>query len=204
MKDLKKAKLDALRPQNQPTQEAHLAEVERLEREHSQSGRQLVEAEGSVTKKQSELSRWRVEKEEVGKLEVGDEGAWADGKVYVPIYRRGRVLEMVLIDRIRLKLFTDAGFTLIPGKGNSGSKVLIRKSILYFHQRMITDNQGTRRNRIYIRYHSIIRGRRRIMLISFGGLLGSREALGYCCFAIFCTGLYLMYRVSALLSIVCP
>jgi hypothetical protein len=43
----------------------------------------LVEAEGSVTKKQSELSRWRVEKEEVGKLEVGDEGAWADGKVYV-------------------------------------------------------------------------------------------------------------------------
>jgi hypothetical protein len=85
MKDLKKAKLDALRPQNQPTQEAHLAEVERLEREHSQSGKQLVEAEGSVTKKQSELSRWRVEKEEVGKLEVGDEGAWADGKVYVPL-----------------------------------------------------------------------------------------------------------------------
>jgi hypothetical protein len=86
MKDLKKAKLDALRPQNQPTQEAHLAEVERLEREHSQSGKQLVEAEGSVTKKQSELSRWRVEKEEVGKLEVGDEGAWADGKVYVPLF----------------------------------------------------------------------------------------------------------------------
>jgi hypothetical protein len=85
MKDLKKAKLDALRPQNQPTQEAQLAEVERLEREHSQSGKQLVEAEGSVTKKQSELSRWRVEKEEVGKLEVGDEGAWADGKVYVPL-----------------------------------------------------------------------------------------------------------------------
>lgn len=83
MKDLKKAKLDALRPQNQPTQEAHLAEVERIEREHSQSGKQLVEAEGSVSKKQSELSRWRVEKEEVGKLEVGDEGAWADGKVYV-------------------------------------------------------------------------------------------------------------------------
>jgi len=130
MKDLKKAKLDALRPQNQPTQEAHLAEVERLEREHSQSGRQLVEAEGSVSKKQSELSRWRVEKEEVGKLEVGDEGAWADGKVYVDIYLRGRVLEMVLMNRIRLKLFTDAGFTLIPGKGNSGSKVLIRKSIL--------------------------------------------------------------------------
>ena len=86
MKDLKKAKLDALRPQNQPTQEAHFAEVERLEREHSQSGRQLVEAEGSVSKKQSELSRWRVEKEEVGKLEVGDEGAWADGKVYVLHY----------------------------------------------------------------------------------------------------------------------
>jgi hypothetical protein len=180
MKDLKKAKLDALRPQNQPTQEAHLAEVERLEREHSQSGKQLVEAEGSVTKKQSELSRWRVEKEEVGKLEVGDEGAWADGKVYVPLFTISSwwsFLEMILMDSIRLKLFTDAGFTLIPGKGNSGSKVLIRKSTLYFHRRMITDYQGTRRNRIYILYHLIIRGPRRIMLISFGGLLASREAL---------------------------
>ena len=28
---------------------------------------------------------------------------------------------------IRLKLFTDAGFTLIPGKDNSTSKVLVRK-----------------------------------------------------------------------------
>lgn len=30
--------------------------------------------------------------------------------------------------RIRLKLFTEAGFTLIPGKDNSTSKVLIRES----------------------------------------------------------------------------
>lgn len=81
MKDLKKAKTDAIRPQNQPTEEAHLAEVERLEREYAQSGKQLQEAQGSVSKKQSELSRWRVEKEEVGRLEVGDEGAWADGRV---------------------------------------------------------------------------------------------------------------------------
>jgi hypothetical protein len=85
MKDLKKARLDALRPQNQPTPEGHLAEVDRLEKEYAQSGKQLAEAEGSVSKKQSELSRWKVEKEEVGKLEVGDEGAWADGKVYVPV-----------------------------------------------------------------------------------------------------------------------
>jgi hypothetical protein len=35
------------------------------------------------------------------------------------------------MDRIRLKLFTDAGFTLIPGQGNSASKVLIRKSLTY-------------------------------------------------------------------------
>jgi hypothetical protein len=54
------------------------------------------------------------------------------GKCMFPslLSRLRRVLEMVLMDRIRLKLFTDAGFTLIPGKGNSGSKVLIRKSIL--------------------------------------------------------------------------
>jgi hypothetical protein len=105
--------------------------------------------------------------------------------------------------RIRLKLFTDAGFTLIPGKGNSGSKVLIRKSILLIHREMITDYKGTRRNRIFIRYHLIIRGRRRIMLISFGGLLASRNGLEFCCLARVCIILYLMYRVSALLSIIC-
>ena len=82
---MKKAKLDALRPQNQPTPEGHLAEVDRLEREYAQSGKQLSEAEAGVSKKQSELGRWKVEKEEVGRMEVGDERAWADGKVYVPL-----------------------------------------------------------------------------------------------------------------------
>jgi hypothetical protein len=66
----------------------------------------------------------------------------------------------------------------------------------------MTDDQGTRRNRIYILYHLIIRGRRRIMLISFGGLLASRKCLEFCCFARVCIILYSMYRVSALLSII--
>jgi kinetochore protein Spc24 len=82
-KELKKAKLDALRPANQPTEMAHNAEVDRLERDYTQCGKQLKEEEAGVSRKQSELSRWKVDKEEVGKIQVGDEGAWADGKVYV-------------------------------------------------------------------------------------------------------------------------
>jgi hypothetical protein len=137
-------------------------------------------------------------KRKLGNWKLVMRGLGPMGKCMSPslLSRLGRVLESVLIYRIRLKLFTDAGFTLIPGKGNSGSKVLIRKSFLYFHRRMVTDYQGTKRNQIYILYHLIIRGRRRIMLISFGGLLASRKGLEFCCFARVCIILYLVYRVS--------
>lgn len=38
-----------------------------------------------ITKREAELTKWRAEKEEVVKMEVGDEGEWADGKVYVTL-----------------------------------------------------------------------------------------------------------------------
>jgi len=41
----------------------------------------LTEEQSLVREKQVDLRKWEDEKEEVTKLEVGDEGAWADGKV---------------------------------------------------------------------------------------------------------------------------
>ena len=79
--NLKRAKLDAKRPQNQPTSEAHRAEVKRVEREIEQIEQKLTEEQSLVREKQVDLRKWEDEKEEVTKLEVGDEGAWADGKV---------------------------------------------------------------------------------------------------------------------------
>lgn len=79
--NLKRAKLDAKRPQNQPTPEAHRAEVKRVEREIEQIEQKLTEEQGLVREKQVDLRKWEDEQEEVTKLEVGDEGAWADGKV---------------------------------------------------------------------------------------------------------------------------
>jgi hypothetical protein len=76
--------MDAQRPPNQPTSEAHKTEVEQIERQSSQITKQLKEEQMQITNREAELNKWRAEKEEVGKLEVGDEGEWADGKVYVP------------------------------------------------------------------------------------------------------------------------
>jgi hypothetical protein len=45
--------------------------------------KQLKEEQSIVQQKEEELSKWKAEKEEVSKMEVGDEGEWADGKVYV-------------------------------------------------------------------------------------------------------------------------
>lgn len=80
--DLHKAREAAQRPANQPTSEEHRVEVDRLEQAYAQTGKQLKEEQAAVAKKEAELSRWKSEKEEVGKIEVGDEGEnWADGKV---------------------------------------------------------------------------------------------------------------------------
>lgn len=79
--ELKKARLASQRPSNQPTSKDHRAEVEKIEHQYTQIAKQLKEEESGVAKKEIELNRWKVEKEEVGKIQVGDEEHWADGKV---------------------------------------------------------------------------------------------------------------------------
>ena len=80
--ELEKARRAAQRPSNQPTSYEHKAELDALENQRTQVGKQLKQEEANVTKKEAELTKWKSEKEEVEKLQVGDEGDWANGKVY--------------------------------------------------------------------------------------------------------------------------
>lgn len=48
-------------------------------------GKQLNEEQAAVAKKEVELGKWKNEKEEVGKMEVGESG-WADGKMLVSVF----------------------------------------------------------------------------------------------------------------------
>jgi kinetochore protein Spc24 len=48
--------------------------------QQSSVGKQLNEEKSGMAKKEAELGRWRGEKEEVGKREVGEED-WVDGKM---------------------------------------------------------------------------------------------------------------------------
>ncbi|KAK8844688.1 hypothetical protein IAR55_006537 [Kwoniella newhampshirensis] len=96
------------RPSSHPTAAEHDAQVRSLEQQQYATGKQLNEEQAAVAKKEVELGKWRNEKEEVGKIEVG-EGGWADGKI------------------IRLRLFSEAGFSLVPSKDESNTaKILIR------------------------------------------------------------------------------
>ena len=79
--ELEKARIASQRPANQPTSKDHKSEVDKIEHQYTQIGKQLKEEESGVSKKEIELNRWKVEKEEVGKMSVGDEEHWADGKV---------------------------------------------------------------------------------------------------------------------------
>ncbi|WWD22760.1 hypothetical protein CI109_107253 [Kwoniella shandongensis] len=98
----------AQRPSSHPSAAEHDAQVRSLEQQQYATGKQLNEEQAAVAKKEVELGRWKSEKDEVGKIEVG-EGGWADGKI------------------IRLKLFSEAGFSLVPPKDESSTaKILIR------------------------------------------------------------------------------
>ncbi|WRT63336.1 uncharacterized protein IL334_000241 [Kwoniella shivajii] len=98
----------AQRPPSHPSATEHDAQVRTLEQQQYATGKQLNEEQAAVAKKEVELGRWKNEKEEVDKLQIGEED-WANGKI------------------IRLKLLSEAGFSLVPPKDNAGStKVLIR------------------------------------------------------------------------------
>lgn len=80
-RDLLAAQKAAKRPDNQPSAKAHREEHDRLQHQTEQTRDQLSQERSSVTDKEVELNRWKGEKEEVGKIEVGDEEHWADGRV---------------------------------------------------------------------------------------------------------------------------
>ncbi|KAK4686487.1 hypothetical protein P7C73_g3639, partial [Tremellales sp. Uapishka_1] len=111
-RQLKMASLAAQRPVSHPTPAEHDAHVRALEAQHYGIGKQLNETQTALAKKEVELNEWRLQKEEVGRWQVGDEekpAQYVDGQI------------------IRLKLFADAGFSLIPPKdAQSVPKVLIR------------------------------------------------------------------------------
>jgi hypothetical protein len=79
--DLLAAQKAALRPDNQPSAKAHQQEHSRLQHQVEQTSEQLSEERSAVTDKEVELNRWREDKEEVSKIQVGDEEQWADGRV---------------------------------------------------------------------------------------------------------------------------
>jgi kinetochore protein Spc24 len=49
-----------------------------LEQEHYSTGKQLNEEQSAVAKKEVDLGRWKADREEVGKVVVGNDD-WADG-----------------------------------------------------------------------------------------------------------------------------
>ncbi|EIW73247.1 hypothetical protein TREMEDRAFT_25795 [Tremella mesenterica DSM 1558] len=101
----------AQRPSSAPSAAEHDAQVRTLEQQQYATVKQLNEEQASVAKKETELSKWKAEKETVGNIKIGEDD-WVDGKI------------------IRLKLFSDAGFSLLPSKENGGaSKVLIRNDV---------------------------------------------------------------------------
>lgn len=70
----------AQRPTSHPTPEEHDSQVRTLEQQQYSVGKQLNEEQAGVAKREVELGRWKAEKEEVGKKEIGEDG-WADGKM---------------------------------------------------------------------------------------------------------------------------
>ncbi|ORY22134.1 hypothetical protein BCR39DRAFT_552234 [Naematelia encephala] len=96
----------AQRPASHPTTAEHDAQVRSLEGEQYALGKQLNEEQAGVSKKEVELGRVKGEKEEVGRIQVGEEG-----------YLNGKI--------IRLKMFAEAGFSILDKEGQQ-PKVLIR------------------------------------------------------------------------------
>nr|ODN87038.1 hypothetical protein L203_03812 [Cryptococcus depauperatus CBS 7841] len=98
----------AQRPPSHPSPAEHDAQVHLLEQQQYSAGKQLNEEQTVLSKKEVELGGWKAAKEEVAKVEVGEDN-WENDKV------------------IRLKLFMEAGISFVPPKDStSASKVLIR------------------------------------------------------------------------------
>nr|KIR48554.1 kinetochore protein Spc24, fungi type [Cryptococcus bacillisporus CA1280] len=118
----------AQRPASHPSPAEHEANVRSLEQQQFSIAKQLNEEQAAVAKKEVELGKWKTAKEDIEKVEVG-EGVWADGKV------------------IRLKLFSEAGFSLVSPKDSSNvTKVLIRNDAKEDVHSVVVDNS---RSKVY-------------------------------------------------------
>lgn len=80
------AAIAAQRPSSQPTPSEYDAHVRSLEQQQYALGKQLNEEKAGVAKKEVEVGKWKGEKEEVGRKEVGEDG-WVDGKMSVLRWR---------------------------------------------------------------------------------------------------------------------
>ena len=76
------AAVAAQRPFSHPTPTEHDSQVRSLEQQQYAVGKQLNEEQATVAKKEVELGRWKGEREEVRRKEVGEDG-WVDGKMWV-------------------------------------------------------------------------------------------------------------------------
>ncbi|OXB39790.1 hypothetical protein LQV05_000401 [Cryptococcus neoformans] len=118
----------AQRPTSHPSPAEHEANVRSLEQQQFSIAKQLNEEQAAVAKKDVELGKWKSAKEEIKKIEIG-EGDWADGKV------------------VRLKLFSEAGFSLVSSKdGSNVTKVLIRNDAKEDVHSVVVDNS---RSKVY-------------------------------------------------------
>jgi len=79
-REYNQASAKAQRPANHPSSSEHDTQVRQLEQQQYSVGKQLNEEQAGVAKKEVELGKWKSEKEEIGKVEVGEDG-WADGKM---------------------------------------------------------------------------------------------------------------------------
>ncbi|WVQ72350.1 hypothetical protein IAR50_001901 [Cryptococcus sp. DSM 104548] len=129
-RQLNQAASAAQRPPSHPSPAEHDAQVRSLEQQQYSTGKQLNDEQAAVAKKEVELGKWKLAKEEIGKVEVGEDAeSWADGKV------------------IRLKLFSEAGFSLVPPReGSPSSKILIRNDAKDDVHSVIVDNS---RSKVY-------------------------------------------------------
>ncbi|WVQ64425.1 uncharacterized protein L199_002591 [Kwoniella botswanensis] len=133
-RQLAQASAAAQRPSSHPTAMEHEEQVRQLEQKQYSVGKQLNEEQSVVSKKEAELGKLKLEKQEVEKINIGEDDEdgqsdWMDGKI------------------IRLKILSESGFSLVPSKDNkTASKILIRNDLKDDIHTVPIDNSRSKTN----------------------------------------------------------
>ncbi|WWD06218.1 hypothetical protein V865_004304 [Kwoniella europaea PYCC6329] len=134
-RQLAQASAAAQRPSSHPTAMEHEEQVRQLEQKQYSVGKQLNEEQSAVSKKEVELGKLKLEKQEVEKINIGEDddedgqSDWMDGKI------------------IRLKILSESGFSLVPSKDNkTASKILIRNDLKDDIHTVPIDNSRSKTN----------------------------------------------------------